>query len=217
MIEEFLDFCKLYPLARAVRRVNKAFCFERFWKRDYEEEEQNGVAIMQREKRLTDQRTEILMTKPHGCLGDDELWHAKYSEELYNVDEELLQTRNLYQAHQQKMHRLLRSKRSHAYHRDVLMARKVQYAFIPGHDKPYIWRKTREACARRGGCCGRKCGCCEKPLKDYYISSGYSSKGRTNVELYGHCTAECGCCIRYTGGYTPHPLFKNSEESPKEK
>ena len=131
MIEEFLDFCKLYPLARAVRRVNKAFCFESFWKQDYEQEEQNGVAILQREKRLTNERVAILKAKHDGCLGDDELWHAKYSEELYRVDEALLQTRNLYQAHQQKMHQLLLSKRSHAYHRDVLMARKAQYAFIP--------------------------------------------------------------------------------------
>ncbi|KAF3407141.1 hypothetical protein DPV78_001492 [Talaromyces pinophilus] len=217
MIEEFLDFCKLYPLARAVRRVNKAFCLESFWKRDYEQEEQNGVAILQREKRLTNERAAILKTKHDGCLGDDELWHAKNSEKLYSVDGALLQTRSLYQAHQQKMHQLLLSKRSHAYHRDVWMPRKAQYAFIPGHDKPYSWRETRAACARSGGCCGRECGFCENPMKDYYLPPGYFSKGRTKVELYGHCTAECGCCIRYTGGYTPHPLFKDSEEIPKEK
>ncbi|KAH8689686.1 hypothetical protein BGW36DRAFT_365452 [Talaromyces proteolyticus] len=213
MFEEILDFCKLYPLARAVRAVNKAFCLEYLWKQDYEKEEQNGFAIMQREKRLTDERAAILKTKLHGCWGDDELWHAKYSQELYSVDEALLQTRNLYQAHKQKMHQLLLSKTSHAYYRDVLMARKVQYAFILGHDKPYSWRKTRDACARSRGCCGRECGCCEKPLKDYYILSGYLSKERTKIELYGHCTAECGCCIKYTGGYTPHPLFKDSEDS----
>jgi hypothetical protein len=59
---------------------------------------------MQREKRLTDERVEILKTKLHDCSGDDELWHAKYSEELYSIDEALLQTRNLYQDNQQKMH-----------------------------------------------------------------------------------------------------------------
>jgi hypothetical protein len=26
--------------------------------------------------------------------------------------------------------------------------------------------------------------------KDYYVPSGYFSKGRTKVELYGHCSAE---------------------------
>lgn len=213
MIEGFLDFCKLYPVARAVRSVKKAFCFGYLWKKDYEEEEKNGFAIMQREKRLTDERAAIIKTKPHSCPDDNELWHAEYSKELDRLEEALLQTRNIYQAHQQKMHQILLSKRSHTYYRDVLMARKAQYAFIPGHDKPYIWRETRNACARSGGCCGRDCGCCEKPLKDYYVPSGHFLKGRENIKLYGHCTAECGCCIDYTGGYTPHPLFKDSEVS----
>lgn len=44
-----------------------------FWMQDYEKEEQNGVAIMQREKRLTDERAAITKTKPHGCADDNEL------------------------------------------------------------------------------------------------------------------------------------------------
>lgn len=216
MIEEFLDFCKLYPLARAVRSFNKAFCSGWCWKEEYEKEEQNEFAIMQREKRLTDKRAEILRTKLDDGSEDNELWHAKYSEELYSIDEALVQTRKLYQAHQQEMHRILLRKRSHTYYRDVLMARKAQYAFVPGHDKPYIWRKTRDACARSGGCCGRDCGCCERLLRYYDIPSGGFPNKRTKVEVYGHCTAECGCCINYTGGYTPHPLFKDLEESHKE-
>lgn len=134
---------------------------------------------------------------------------AKYSEELDRIEEALLQIRNLYQAHQQEIHHLLQSKRSHAYYRDVLMARKAQYAFIPAHYRPcHIYLAgNKNACTRSGGC--------EKPLKDYYIPSGYFSKGRKKVELYEHCTAECGCCIGYTNGYTPHPLFKNSEVSPE--
>lgn len=71
MIDEFLDWRKLYPLVRAVRAVNKAFCAGSFWQQEYEEEERNGLAIKQREKRLTDERADTLKTKLHGCSGDE--------------------------------------------------------------------------------------------------------------------------------------------------
>lgn len=42
-------------------------------------------------------------------------------------------------------------------------------------------------CVRKGGCCGRSCKCCEQ------------SRSMDRGFRYGHCTAECGCCIDYHG------------------
>jgi len=46
-------------------------------------------------------------------------------------------------------------------------------------------RENELLCAANGGCCKRGCGCCEKPLNTHREEG-----------IYGHCTVECGCCIR---------------------
>jgi hypothetical protein len=118
--------------------------------------------------------------------------------------------RKFYYAHLIEMRRLLSStKKNNAFWRGFMMERKCQYSFIPGHNKPYFWMKAKNNCTQSGGCCGRECRCCEKPLRVYSTDSTFPWKKEAGV--YGHCTAECGCYIRNYGGYTPHPLFKESE------
>ncbi|OJJ45688.1 hypothetical protein ASPZODRAFT_143574 [Penicilliopsis zonata CBS 506.65] len=71
----------------------------------------------------------------------------------------------------------------------------------PGPQKRgfHAWRATtdwyhhsalRYHCAGRGECCGRSCGCCER--------RGIEATGRTRLAV-GHCTVECGCCMRDRG------------------
>ncbi|PLN86342.1 hypothetical protein BDW42DRAFT_159053 [Aspergillus taichungensis] len=70
----------------------------------------------------------------------------------------------------------------------------------------YAWDLDCGACASTGGCCGRDCGCCEKPLITYWEPmKQHDAESRKLVGVYGHCTAECPCCIRVRGRYHPHP------------
>ncbi|PYH89842.1 hypothetical protein BO71DRAFT_305915, partial [Aspergillus ellipticus CBS 707.79] len=68
------------------------------------------------------------------------------------------------------------------------------------------WEEDKIACALLGGCCGRRCRCCERPLRCYLMPEGGKRKGM--VGIYGHCTAECGCCMRNRGFYRPDPRLK---------
>jgi hypothetical protein len=52
----------------------------------------------------------------------------------------------------------------------------------------YMHRVLVEDCAGRGGCCGQNCGCC--PHREM------SPARKLGV---GHCTGECGCCIKTRG------------------
>lgn len=83
-----------------------------------------------------------------------------------------------------------------------------------------IWYNERESCSEGGGCCGRSCGCCEKPLHEYYVDTGRSyvangetgsTEGKKLVRLYGHCTAECACCV------ITHGVYKPRQDLPKPK
>ncbi|KAB8214623.1 hypothetical protein BDV33DRAFT_195921 [Aspergillus novoparasiticus] len=79
------------------------------------------------------------------------------------------------------------------------------------HGRPYSWVIDRSMCADTGGCCGRACGCCERPLLTYYRPRGYLDLDRkTEVGVYGHCTAECPCCIQVRHRYHPHPRLPKS-------
>ncbi|BAE65939.1 hypothetical protein F9C07_12167 [Aspergillus flavus] len=79
------------------------------------------------------------------------------------------------------------------------------------HGRPYSWVMDRLTCALTGGCCGRACGCCEKPLLTYYHPLNYKyPDGKMEVGVYGHCTAECPCCIQVRHRYHPHPRLPKS-------
>lgn len=79
------------------------------------------------------------------------------------------------------------------------------------HDRPWVWLLGRNGCADNGGCCGRGCGCCEKALLSYIRTSEDDLEERKEVGVYGHCTEECPCCIRFHGRYNPHPQLPQSE------
>jgi hypothetical protein len=210
MIEQFFDFCKCYPLARFIRTSIYDFGSGHDWKRQYIAEEYKGMVILQRQKRLDNRKSEILSAIAHLMEYHDhhEDQHKKLCDELYEIDEKLLQTRRLYCAHQLEMRRLWFIAGDNIQVRGIIMSRKPQYSLLPGRDKPYIWVKQRNACAQSGGCCGRECGCCEEPLALIRIVSRRIPR-KNNVSLYGHCTAECGYCIKHNGVYVPHSLFKD--------
>ncbi|KAL4808836.1 hypothetical protein BDV18DRAFT_133271 [Aspergillus unguis] len=67
-----------------------------------------------------------------------------------------------------------------------------------------LWHQDSVLCRSSGGCCGRACGCCEKPVDEYYRLNKITGK-KELFKLYGHCTAECVCCIKTHGIYDPDP------------
>lgn len=78
----------------------------------------------------------------------------------------------------------------------------------------YAWVFERGQCAARGGCCGRTCGCCEKSLHEYLLPGSHwqgdnleNGAEREKVEIHGHCTVECACCIQFRDCYIPHSLL----------
>ncbi|KAL1969003.1 hypothetical protein VTN77DRAFT_837 [Rasamsonia byssochlamydoides] len=74
--------------------------------------------------------------------------------------------------------------------------------------KPLRWHQEKDLCAKRGGCCGRECRCCEKALGSY---ASYPQPDATPVivYIYGHCTVNCGCCVRFRGFHKPDPDLVN--------
>ncbi|OGM43326.1 hypothetical protein ABOM_008710 [Aspergillus bombycis] len=91
----------------------------------------------------------------------------------------------------------------------------VEIALLRSHrdryGRPYSWVMDRLPCADTGGCCGRACGCCEKPLLTYYRPLIYKyPNGKMEMGVYGHCTAECPCCIQVRHRYHPHPRLPKS-------
>ncbi|OJZ89090.1 hypothetical protein ASPFODRAFT_30054 [Aspergillus luchuensis CBS 106.47] len=67
------------------------------------------------------------------------------------------------------------------------------------------WEEDKLMCASLGGCCGRRCRCCERPLRHYLLPEGDQKE---MIGFHGHCTAECGCCMRYRGFYRPDSRLK---------
>ncbi|BCS29237.1 uncharacterized protein APUU_70807S [Aspergillus puulaauensis] len=86
---------------------------------------------------------------------------------------------------------------------------KLRFGHKDREGRSDIWYNERRSCSVGGGCCGRACGCCEKPLHEYYVDTGRmavaarSTEGKELVRVYGHCTAECACCVITHGVYNP--------------
>lgn len=220
MIEEFFDFCRLYPLGRYTRSWNKFFYFEnnsvkaRKWSTDYTAELQKGIILLQRQKYLESRRREILKSIQQREQSDLKVTESTYNE-LEEIEAKTLQVREMYLAHGERMRLLWLKYKNNAFSREVLMGQKPQYRLLCGR-QPYFWVQTRNQCSESGGCCGRECGCCKKALKVVikHGSSLFGPRWKTKTGIYGHCTAECGCCIRYKGCYKPDPWFEK-ESKPK--
>lgn len=217
MIEQIFDFCGLYPLSRAIRSCNKTFAvLGEPWAKAYRTEEQKGHELLQSKKRLESRRTEILSTpirNQQNQLKSCELENCgKLPDELYDVDEQLLDVGRQYHTHRSKIERLWLTAEDDSWFRDVVMSLKPQYAFITNNDKTYFWLQKRSLCAATGGCCGRECGCCEKPL-DSLGSVSFLGSNKREIGLNAHCTAECGCCIKRNGGYQQIPSVAEVAET----
>lgn len=219
MIEQFLDFCRLYPVGRFIRKWNKIFYLPSTkaatWASDYMEEVHIGIVLLQRKKYLQEQRTEILRQQRKKRVKEAELdlkvqKSCGLIDELKRIQEDILQVQRLCHIHEERMRVLWSIFKSNSFSRDVLMTQKPQYRLITGK-QPYAWVQARNQCAYNGGCCGRECQCCKKPLRAV-TTHGMSIIGSRKKEsgIYGHCTAECGCCIRYKGFYKPDPWFQKA-------
>lgn len=225
MIEQFLDFCRLYPVGRLIRKWNKIFYFPNTkaatWASDYIDEVHIGIVLLQREKHLQEQRKEILQQQQQKQRLEKVELDLKFQkkksgliDDLKRIQEDILQVQKLCNIHEERMRVLWPIFKSNSFSRDVLMIQKPQYRLITGK-QPYAWVQTRNQCAYNGGCCGRECQCCEKPLK-VVIAHEMSVIGpkKKKSGIYGHCTAECGCYIRYKSFYKPDPWFQQAVSIP---
>jgi hypothetical protein len=220
MIEQFFDFCRLYPLGRFTRSWNKFFYFDEDsthdcqWARDYTAENQKGIVLLQRQQYLEGRRKEVIATIQQRGQSDSKVTDS-ICNELEEIVAKIHQVQEMYLAHEERMRVLWPKFKSNTFSREVLMAQKPQYRLIAGR-QPYVWVQTRNQCSDSGGCCGRECACCEKPLKVVikHGSSLFGPRWKKKTGVYGHCTAECGCCIRFKGCYMPDPWFEK-ESKPK--
>ncbi|PYH95709.1 hypothetical protein BO71DRAFT_198942 [Aspergillus ellipticus CBS 707.79] len=75
------------------------------------------------------------------------------------------------------------------------------------------WGNEQQLCANMGDCCGRSCGCRKKPLHSYIWPETDQDTSKTEGKIagvYGHCTAECACCIQFRQCYMPHRKLPDS-------
>ncbi|KAF3405308.1 hypothetical protein DPV78_002212 [Talaromyces pinophilus] len=207
MIEQFLDFCRLYPVGRLVRKWNKIFYFPNTkaatWASDYMDEVHIGIVLLRREKYLQEQRKEILQQQQQKQRLEGVKLELKFQkacgliDEFKRIQQDILQTQKLCHVHEERMRVLWSILKSDSFSRDVLMTQNPQWRLIMGK-QPYAWVQARNQCAYNGGCCGRECQCCEKPLKVVTAHEmSFIGPRKKKSGIYGHCTAECGCCIRY--------------------
>lgn len=160
-------------------------------------EERHGIAILQRHRRLKDQ----LEAKNPLHSG-----HQPMEKPDSRLEDELTALRAEYWKHQGRMRQFADTTPTRAAN---VKEYKLLRQYRDRHSRPYVWVKSRWECADFGGCCGRSCGCCEKPLDTYF---GPKDDGEQEVvEVFGHCTGECGCCIRFKGCHAPHPSLPPTE------
>lgn len=222
MLEQLLDLCRLYPLGRFIRNFNKGGYGSESkrkaiaWANDYAAEIHKGIILLQREQYLQDRRMEIVATlqrqqQQQQQEEDLKITDLEFFDELEQIDVDIRQVQQLCRAHEERMRVQWANYRDNSFSRHVVMAQKAQYRLIAGR-QPYAWREARNQCAESGGCCGRKCRCCEKPLKVSveYGPAVFGLRMEFKSGVYGHCTAECGCCRRYKGSYKPDPWFENA-------
>lgn len=161
------------------------------WIRRYSNEENRGFMLLQRERRLKEQENE------ENYLLDES---SKYEETLSSLKRQLAETRQLYWLHQQNLIEIEAQKPRGSGISQWEMLRRVKNR----QGKSIAWEEASRKCAILNGCCGRDCQCCNKPLKKFLMPIE-SRKEKSGIYIYGHCTVECPCCIRFRGFYKPDP------------
>lgn len=163
----------------------------RSWIQRYTEEEHRGFMILQRERRLKEQEKEGPVPSPLNSP-------PEYEETSPSLESQLAGLRQQYWLHQQELFRIEAEKPRGPAIGQWEMLRRVKNR----QGKSIAWEEGMANCAALNGCCGRDCGCCSKPLKEISTPTGSRQE---KSEIYGHCTIECPCCIRFRGFYKPDP------------
>ncbi|RAH86041.1 hypothetical protein BO86DRAFT_406462 [Aspergillus japonicus CBS 114.51] len=177
------------------------------WAGKYTEEAALGILILQRLHRLQllgPRSSKKLHRHPRGEDGQilttvrDSMPPPIYVEPIPEdscLEAEMTQLRKDYWKHQLRLQELYRG-RPHPTGPTMAL-------FLAGHEyrnehgQPYDFVDSQRECAKAGGCCARSCGCCQKGL---YANE--DKKDQTSP-VYGHCTLECVCCIRFRQCYVP--------------
>ena len=179
------------------------------WVLPYLSEETHGTAILQRQHRLMQKQAAPAEQKHSGSDEKLPVYSAvpptQKDEVLPALEKELAKLREEYWRHQIRLNQYYTSRPMNTIAMDeIVLLRKHR----DRHNRPFAWVLNREKCAARGGCCGRTCGCCERPFYQYLQPGDHeqdTGKGRALIDVIGHCTVECACCIQSRSCYMPHP------------
>ena len=210
------DFEEAYRPIRSEWSKTTGLCQEtrEGWTEPFLEEEELGITILQRQHRLIQKKQAIekQQNENDGKPPDYDLISAAEmapESTITLLEKELRELREKYWEHQNRLSRygiLPPTWKLSVEKIYVLRTHRNR------HNHSYAWVFERGRCAARGGCCGRTCGCCEKSLHEYLLP-GSQGQGddlgngavREKVEVHGHCTVECACCIQFRDCYIPHP------------
>ncbi|KAK2762235.1 hypothetical protein FQN54_001245 [Arachnomyces sp. PD_36] len=169
------------------------------WVRRYTEEEREGVKLLQRERRLKEQANEDASAAPpqYDKIQDTPAESSSAATSSSSpVERETTETRKKYLLHLEKLRKLDSRKPNCPKVDQWEMNRRVKNR----QGMSLAWEEESQQCARLGGCCGRGCNCCRQPLREYMLPG--DTRGKKSA-IYGHCTVDCGCCIRDRGFYKP--------------
>lgn len=173
------------------------------WSRLHTKVEYILDAIPQRQRRLQQLKSKIQCDASEAGqklkLSPQE-WQDRECAES-KIDEELTVLRREYNGCVRGLDSMDRSSPPCAVIQDCILLRESRDRY----GLTYAWLHGRTKCAKLGGCCGRTCGCCEIPLRTYLQPKDEGSRdgGNEVIEVRGHCTLECACCIRHYGYYKP--------------
>lgn len=230
----YLEICEslgLYGMAarsydRKLRREhiyqsvneNRKCCLN--WIQRYENEENWGIVNLQRQRRLKEEGEGVIaipLKENRDRLKDDPpnyeaTIHDQQNQQIPDQQShQLEELREQYWSHLQELLKLETEKP-----KGLIIAKwELLRRYKIRHGVALTWVRDSQACARHGGCCGRDCGCCDRPLEPFLMPINSSKK--TNSGVYGHCTVECPCCIRFRGFYKPNsakPAPAHTSDSP---
>ncbi|PWY73403.1 hypothetical protein BO83DRAFT_388765 [Aspergillus eucalypticola CBS 122712] len=196
------------------------------WLNEYNEEETLGFAILQRQRRLENEKQTAGAQQQQQQFRRRRCKQCQYQKEMCSACHEAMQTEDVPPPYlnrspedlERDLAKLLEEfsknrTRLGAIRQKLLDSRSLcaKRAMIPrwyrnDAGRTFKWVEDRRKCADRGGCCGRTCGCCEEVLLEYQRPKFWDS-GKVRFKVHGHCTAECACCIQFWGFYNPHPAL----------
>lgn len=196
------------------------------WINEYNEEETLGFAILQRQRRLENEKQMAGARQEQQQFRRRRCKQCQYQKEMCSACHEAMQTADVpppylsrcpedLELNLAKLREELWKSRARleAISQKLTDSRSwwALYAMVPrwrrnDAGRTFKWVEGRMSCADRGGCCGRTCGCCEEVLLEYQRPK-WRDSGKVRIKVHSHCTAECACCIQFRGFYTPHPAL----------